>query len=250
MPSAFTKSGLYQSVRYFYRPSSVLWYVVALAIWRIFMYFIHERWMNWRILIIAIIVSLLAGLVPIGSEFSFQRTFAFFPFFLLGYILKRNSYFDWIRKINHLFCAVIVVLYICVFLFGPEIQRCLFTQRCYYHQEGMTIYYRLFFYCMALPITISILNLVPDVKFFAQEGRRTMSYYIFHPFIVYVFSFMSIRGLNVIPSSLSYIFLYSIICIVLCCFLARIPFLNFLVNPLKYKENQFKLKNKEISKNK
>lgn len=233
----FTIDGIKLNITHFYEPSSVLWYIVALAVWRIFMYALPHRFRNKWLFIISIAVSIFAGYVPLGFEFSFQRIFAFFPFFLLGYFIRLNNAFDMIRAINHWVFIGVLILYVVAIIWGPTIPRCVFTERCHYY-EGMIPLYRVFFYCMALPATISVLNLVPDIKFFSNEGQKTMSYYIYHPYIIYLFMYLTGTGLGVLPSSLPFVLLYSIICLVICFFIARIPVLNFLVNPLKFKWNK------------
>lgn len=233
----FTYDGLMLNLTHFYEPSSVLWYIVALSVWRIIMYIIPKSWRTWWLLGVSLLISLMAGYVPLGFEFSFQRIFAFFPYFYLGYMIKQENAFDKIRGFNNWVCLGIIALYVIAIAFGPTIPRCIFTERCHYY-EGMTPLYRVFFYCMTLPATISVLNLVPDCKFFADEGKRTMSYYIYHPYFIYLFMCLSGAGLGVLPSSLPFILLYSVICFISCYFLARVPLLNFLINPLKYKKKK------------
>lgn len=240
----FTYEGLRLNITHFYEPSSVLWYIVALSVWRVFMIIIPRGWRNIRLLIVSILVSLLAGFVPLGFEFSFQRIFAFFPYFLLGFLIKENNGFDKIRSFNHWICTAVLIIYICFLVWGPALPRCIFTERSHYY-EGMTSLYRILFYVISLPTTICILNLVPDNKFLAKEGQNTMSYYIYHPYIIYLFMYLTGTGLGVIPSTVPFIFLYSFVCLIICYVIARISILNFLVNPLKFKwysnKNELKL---------
>lgn len=233
----FTYEGLRLNLTHFYEPSSVLWYIVALSVWRVVMWLIPKGCRNMWLLLVSLMASIIAGYMPLGFEFSFQRIFAFFPYFLLGNLIKQCGMFDKIRGINHWICIILLAIYAIVIVLGPDIPRFVFTERSHYY-EGMTPLYRVMFYCISLPATICVLNLIPDNKLFAKEGQNTMSYYIYHPYIIYLFMYLSGTGMGIIPSSLPFILLYSIICLVICFFIARIPVLNFLVNPLKYKWNK------------
>ena len=40
---------------------------------------------------LSVILAVVSGFIPLGWEFSFQRTFYFFPFFVLGALLNNMS---------------------------------------------------------------------------------------------------------------------------------------------------------------
>lgn len=79
-------------------PNWTLWYVFAMIFWNLIIKFLDKILDNnsLYILIISITISLLSGFGnQIGYLFSVSRIITFFPYFLLGYIIKNN-------KINNL----------------------------------------------------------------------------------------------------------------------------------------------------
>jgi len=75
-------------------PSWTLWYLLSLIYWRIgtFVIFriIKSSTKNIATLVLlSVIAALLVGFIPINSQLSFQRTFVFFPIFMLGVLLHR-----------------------------------------------------------------------------------------------------------------------------------------------------------------
>ena len=64
-----------------------LWYLLTLIYYRLMVLYIPEKWINNKkgVLAASIVLSLAGGFIPVGYEFSFQRTLAFLPFFVLGY---------------------------------------------------------------------------------------------------------------------------------------------------------------------
>ena len=79
------------TINYLIYPQFALWYLLCLIYWRIAISFKPlSEIKGWHLLIIAII-SIAAGFIPVNSEFSYQRAFAFFPFFVIGYYFKQNQ---------------------------------------------------------------------------------------------------------------------------------------------------------------
>ena len=74
------------------KPNWILWYILVLIYWRLIVYFAYlefgEQWIqqyrSW-IVMVSFAISILAGFIPIGDDFSIQRTLSFFPFFVMGY---------------------------------------------------------------------------------------------------------------------------------------------------------------------
>ena len=65
-------------------PCFALWYLVDLFYWRIMTTILNKRYKN-LIILVSIALSLLAGYIPIGSEFGIQRFFSFMPYFVVGH---------------------------------------------------------------------------------------------------------------------------------------------------------------------
>lgn len=77
-------------------PHLALWYLLSLIVWRLIIWGV-AKWKMLPLLLLSGVMAIAVGLIPLGNEFAFQRTFAFLPFFVAGYIVKRDqllSYFE------------------------------------------------------------------------------------------------------------------------------------------------------------
>lgn len=79
-------------------PCFALWYLVDLFYWRMMTTMLNKR--NKRaILFVSIVLSLLSGYIPIGSELGFQRFFSFMPYFIVGHFYGKDI-LERIRRFN------------------------------------------------------------------------------------------------------------------------------------------------------
>ena len=86
------------SFKSFFFPQFSLWYLLSLVFWRIMQKGLLSLSQNKCLWILtAVIVSLCCGLIPIEREVSFQRTFSFFPFFVIGFMCRETSAIEYIR---------------------------------------------------------------------------------------------------------------------------------------------------------
>lgn len=72
-------------------PRPILWYLVSLIFWRLLAWSPLKKLSDVHLLILSFALALASGLVPLDREFSFQRTFAFFPFFAAGVVSRRRN---------------------------------------------------------------------------------------------------------------------------------------------------------------
>lgn len=94
-------------------PQWTLWYLLSLICWRLLVLFTPDVFLQRRPLVIIIstlVVSVLSGFIPIGEQFSIQRTLAFLPFFCMGYYSTRFDLKSMINKIPAVAAATILVL--------------------------------------------------------------------------------------------------------------------------------------------
>ena len=77
---------IYGKVQFIWNEFGILWYLFSLILFKIMLHLIvkliSERYYL-LFFIISIFTGLIAGFIPLGEEFSFSRTFAFFPFFCI-----------------------------------------------------------------------------------------------------------------------------------------------------------------------
>jgi len=76
---------------WFISPQFALWYIVSLLFWRLMAWEIFANLSDINLILLTVMLFFVCGFVPLGHEFSFQRTFAFLPFFCAGLICKRNN---------------------------------------------------------------------------------------------------------------------------------------------------------------
>ena len=95
-------------------PKWTLWYLLSLICWRSIVILLpppskisQKHKLLW--FLFSIVLCILVGFIPIETEFSFQRTFNFFPFFLAGFFMKGTDSLYKIRKANHWIFAFLFI---------------------------------------------------------------------------------------------------------------------------------------------
>lgn len=90
-------------------PGFALWYLVCLIYWRIAIWTIGNKMNDITLFVISCLLLVPTGFVPLSFDLSFQRTFAFLPFFVLGIVFKKRGL---VRKLEQLpvYYAVIGLL--------------------------------------------------------------------------------------------------------------------------------------------
>ena len=97
-----------------------MWYIVCLIIWRFLIWSIFKKTKDFNLFIFSICLAFLSGFVPIDDEFSFQRAFAFFPFFVAGVILNRKNLMGKLEKIPLLYTVIVLLIGMVVARFIPQ----------------------------------------------------------------------------------------------------------------------------------
>lgn len=237
-PLDFSLKGIWYRVSHIYFPRRALWYILSLCFWRIIMrYYPKQIRENYKITIpIALGISLLAGFVPISAQFAFQKTFAFFPFFLIGYYIHKYGYWSIIRGFNKWVCGVIIVGYFIVLIIIKNFPVLLCTEHLHFFTFGSwksTLFMfgiRALSYLWMLPLTICVLNVIPDCRFFAEQGKNTMFYFLYHPFFIWLMN-LFVTKYNA-PTSSLFLLLYTIISVFIMYLLSKIPVLNYFTKPI------------------
>jgi len=163
-------------------PSFGLWYIVSLVYWRSFIQFMPQAILKHSaiVIILSILLALLVGFVPISTQLSFQRTFVFFPFFILGYYAQTSNFITRLRKVNKLVAfAVLVILCTIVYLFMP-----VFYANSTYGSAADCLL-RLLQLAIASLEGIAILNIIPNnLGQFTDIGKYTLIIYLLHPVFI------------------------------------------------------------------
>ena len=187
-------------------------------------------------ILLTLLMSIIAALIPI-NVFSFQRTFFFYPLFVLGYYMGKSDIWKKIRGINKWVCISVIFVYL-VFIhlvvyklsYFPDLNLAGRYNRFGHLNWIATPVMRCIMYLYFLPITICVLSIIPDIPFFHNNGKNTMFYLLYHPFFILVLA--QIQKYYAIPTSTIAILFYMIANMFIMYWLNKIYILRFLTRPI------------------
>lgn len=166
-------------------PPLALWYLMSLLFWRVAVQLCAaiRLPMDWRMLLLSILLIAPASLIPIGQTFSFQRTFAFLPFFLSGHLMRTGGLFNFTLRQERLPSAILAVALVVCFaaawflpLYQPREPV----------QGGQELLVRYLQTAIAFVICLCLLQLAPRpfVSKFAHLGEYTLYFYLYHTLFI------------------------------------------------------------------
>ncbi|WP_026677073.1 acyltransferase family protein [Fictibacillus gelatini] len=175
-------------------PNWAMWFLLSLVFWNLMLVVFTRIKYS---LIIAIIIGVAVGyFTEAGTYLSIQRTFVFFPIFLLGHYLEKKDFrliFKPSMKIlASLFLIALFAFY--HFIIPDSSKDWLLASSSYADILGNNAWYggfiRLGMYTIAFLATFSFLAIIPRRKmFFTEMGQRTLYIYLLHGFILkYLFT--------------------------------------------------------------
>lgn len=208
-------------------PWWVLWYLCSLIYWRSLVQLMPDKLLrNVKVFFIfAFFVSIISGLLPINRFLSLQRTLSFFPFFFLGYSMKRRRLF--ISAKYKPFCFLFLALTIVLPLFFSKYLGDLNQAQPY--DNIRDIFSRTFVFCLSFPMSVAFINLCPNTPWISRQGRFTLYFYICHALIIYFFQVI-ICKYN-LPTSLLAATIYSIVIIIGLGITSYLPGIKHFTNP-------------------
>ena len=164
-------------------PSFALWYILSLIYWRTILQLLPDTLLQkkWIVLVGSLLLALLAGFVPVGTQMSFQRAFVFFPFFMLGYYAKGSSIVDWIKGRNMVvMLALFLVLFFVCYIWLP-----VFYANASYSRGFVDLIMRLLQIVVAIIMCAALLSIIPEkLGRITEIGKWTLLIYLLHPPIV------------------------------------------------------------------
>ncbi len=182
--------------------SWTLWFLIALAIWRIVLpYLVLLRYP----LLIAIAISIGAGYTEtIDSTLALSRTFGMLPFFVFGWKLRQwqltNRWLDlpirvawrWRAGAIALFAAVLLVMPAAIEMWRDfKLRRFMLYDESYEaigYDEPWSGLIRLVLLLSAMLLTVAFLVLMPrGAHRFTAFGGATMYIYLLHTFVLFPF---------------------------------------------------------------
>ena len=164
-----------------YCPRFALWYLLSLIYWRLATWHIFNKCSDVTLLVVSILLSIASGFIPIGHAFSFQRSFSFLPFFVLGLIFKKRDLMSKLERVP--IWVPFIIIAIC-FIISKDLP--LFQPREYYNDFHDTIL-RIEQSVIGLCLSLSIINISRNIKCIekvAKYGVYTLWIYVGHTFLV------------------------------------------------------------------
>lgn len=218
------------------------WYLLSLVYWRAILQYTPSKWLNSKwLLLSSIAISLLGGYVPIGGVFSVQRTFTFLPFFLMGYLIKKNQWLDTIR-INPMIATVLIVIITAVVIpickienVGERIHHVMMGTYSYFKGESFIphpLLSRAIFLIASSIMCVSVLSIFPKRKipFISNYGKETLFFFVYHAFVFRLLLLLFPRYM--IETNTANLFMGSVVVMFVLILLRKISFLWWLLNPI------------------
>lgn len=148
-------------------PAPTLWYLLSLCFWRVFIHemnkYIKKKWI-W--LALSLVIMIIAGFIPLSRECSFQRTFALFPFFVLGNMMRGTDVVCWMKSQNKYLCGMILLAFMmALFFHHPNyywLNSGLSSFYAYHCDFALAPFVKIGWFLLALFIGTVCLCLIPD----------------------------------------------------------------------------------------
>ncbi|WP_249305882.1 acyltransferase family protein [Lederbergia citrea] len=178
-------------------PHWSLWFLISLFCWNI-MLLIFNKLKPIHSLVIAFAFGLAVGYADwISNYLSLSRTFVFFPFFLVGYYLKKEHFQAITTRPGKLLAAITIMIVALGIIYFPELnEQWLLGSKPYSHLESISaigLLKRMSIYGINFIMIGSFFAFVPRRRvFFTKWGGNTLYVYLLHGFIVRTF-----RGSNI-----------------------------------------------------
>jgi fucose 4-O-acetylase-like acetyltransferase len=200
-----------------FTPVYIYWYLLSLFIWRCSIGCLKKVK---GLLIIAVAMSLYIGLVSQADRFlAAQRTFAFSPFFVLGYIVSEKRICNQIKKIPiwlavTLFCLFETTVLYCHLKGRIPVKTWENIQS--YEASGVSNFSGVLIRCLALVIgtfiIICLFRISPNKKLlFTSLGMRTDCIFVLSGFTVKFVSTLIKRSFDYDKLSVQYVVIISLI---------------------------------------
>ncbi len=173
-------------------PHWSLWFLISLFFWNL-MLLLVSKYKAFTSITIALVVGLLVGYVDsVTNYLSLSRTFVFFPFFLLGYYLKKEHICSLFKLRYRLVALAVSIIVFTGFYFYPNFNyEWLLGSKPYGDISGESItamFTRLGFYLLSILMVLSFMSFVPRKQyFFTQLGKNTLYVYLLHGFFIKTF---------------------------------------------------------------
>ncbi|CAG9620637.1 acyltransferase family protein [Sutcliffiella rhizosphaerae] len=188
----FFYSNLYadpsMSLEYF-TPRWAMWFLLSMIAWKLLLP-LFARFRAAISIPTAILLGVGIGFIDIPERFlSLDRTFYFFPFFLIGYYLTKSktNLFQQLKSGAYRGVATgfLILLFVGIYIWLGGIDGASILYGTYTFSSIFDMFLRLGIYVGSFLVTVAFFALVPKKKnIFTGIGRRSFYVYILHGFII------------------------------------------------------------------
>ena len=210
-------------------PYNSYWYLLSIIYWRFSIKYLANQYCS---ISISFIISILIGFWrEITSEFSLNRTFSFFPYFLIGYKFSKDNFHKILENRKH-FKIIIYSLFFIFLLFSikffPNIELSHSMMDSSYKNYKKDIKIRIKLFIFSFIYIILIILVLPNIKlpFITKIGKNSLFIYTFHRIITIILP-------NKIFSKSqndSYIILYYLLFSIIICFIFGSKYFTNIMN--------------------
>lgn len=242
---ALTLKGLEYNLQHIYVPSGPLWFILSLICWKVMVKCLGSKMREQYggiILIGSFLLGCAAGYVPIGKEFSFQRTLSFFPYYWGGYYLRYSNselirrFIDIVKNCSWIWLVISFLVLVFIALLGKYVPtRLLYGSDSYYMifptNSVLLAIERLMIYILILSVTLLIIAKARPISCFSSVGKWTLFYFLYHTYFIWLLQY-SVVSLH-LPMNLGLAIVYTTIILLILYVLHMFSFLVLLTNPIK-----------------
>lgn len=224
-------------------PYFALWYLLSLVYWRLMVLLIPKKWLLRRkglTVALCFVVSVAAGLIPVGRELSVQRTLSFLPFFMLGYVTAGMDVKAFVKRMPIVAAVGILVAIVALVFYmhrrwGMFVCHMLYYSFPYYTDTSIQLYRcvvaRVICLAIAIVMGAAVMRLVMPVTLPSKWGSSTLFVYITHIYAVnYVI--LAACNQNMLPGGLWWLVLYAVALTPVLSLLAQVKYSEILLNPI------------------
>ena len=181
------------------------WFLFALGVWILLTEYFAKIKIDLRILLVmSALIAIMCGLDnTVGDDFAISRIIVFYPFYVLGVILKPESILN-IKKLKmSIFFVICLLIWIfaCVFFINTKIYslRPFFTGRNSFSKTAYNglfgIEFRIISYGISLTTGLGFLSIVTDkyIPIITDFGGRTIQVYFWHNIVRDILQLTGVR---------------------------------------------------------
>lgn len=220
-------------------PCFALWYLLSLVYWKILVGVIPESFLcaNQKLLLlIMLILCFISGLLPVTTELSIQRTFAFMPFFVLGYYFRTVDYKKFLCRFKLVFpvCLLGLSVFSAYFVDQKLLGNLSGVQNFYANGVDFFVKSRIMILIGGLLVSFCVMRVLyifGNSRVLTNIGQSTLHFYVYHVFF-YLYLLKPLVGNGVLPNSYPWLTLYSLCTIIILYFTSKISIFTFLLNPI------------------